>query len=161
MTVHVIYGSDSGRTKAAAGKIAAKLDAKVINIGDATAADFEGCDLLVLGSPTYGEGDLQADWESGVDVLGEADLSGKKVAIFGCGDSASYSGSFCDAMKELYDAAIEAGAEVVGSVSADGYTYDDSAAVVDGRFVGLPLDDVNEDDKSEARIDAWLPTLGF
>ena len=64
-------------------------------------------------------------------------------------------------MKELYDAAEAAGATMVGSVSTDGYTYDDSDSVVDGKFVGLALDDVNEDDKTDDRIDAWIPTLGF
>jgi flavodoxin I len=31
--------------------------------------------------------------------------------------------------------------------------------VVDGQFVGLALDDVNEDDKTEARIDAWIEQI--
>jgi flavodoxin I len=28
-----------------------------------------------------------------------------------------------------------------------------------GKFVGLPLDEDNEDDKTESRIDAWLTQL--
>ena len=32
-------------------------------------------------------------------------------------------------MKELYDAAVEAGATVLPGVSTDGYTFDDSEAV--------------------------------
>lgn len=159
MTVHVIYGSDSGRTRAAAGKIAAKLDAKVINISDATAADFEGCDLLVLGSPTYGEGDLQADWESGVDVLGEADLSGKRVALFGLGDQSTYPDSFADAMGTLYDAVVGKGAEVVGFTDTKGYEFEASTAVRDGQFVGLVLDQDNQAGKSEKRIAAWTSQI--
>lgn len=62
-------------------------------------------------------------------------------------------------MKELYDAAKEAGANVLEGVSTEGYTFDDSDAVVDGKFVGLALDDVNEDDKTEERIDAWLEAI--
>ena len=30
---------------------------------------------------------------------------------------------------------------------------------MDGRFVGLALDDVNEDDKTEQRIEAWLEEI--
>ena len=41
-------------------------------------------------------------------------------------------------------------------MAADGYTYDDSAAVIDGQFVGLALDDVNEDDKTDGRVEAWI-----
>jgi len=82
--------------------------------------------------------------------------------VFGCGDSESYSDTFCGGMKELYDAAEAAGATMVGNnVSTDGYTFDDSESVVDGHFIGLALDDVNEDDKTEERINAWIPTLGF
>ena len=36
-----------------------------------------------------------------------------------------------------------------------GYTFDSSIAVVDGKFVGLPLDEVNEDSKTDERISAW------
>ena len=62
-------------------------------------------------------------------------------------------------MGEIYHAVVAAGATVVGQVSTDGYSFDDSEAVVDGQFVGLALDDVNEDDKTEARIDAWIEQI--
>ena len=48
---------------------------------------------------------------------------------------------------------------MVGEVSTEDYSFDDSEAVVDGKFVGLALDDVNEDDKTEGRIDAWLEEI--
>lgn len=159
MTVHVIYGSDSGRTRAAAGKIAAKLDGKVINVRDATTADFEGCDLLVLGSPTYDEGNLQADWVDGVDVLAASNLVGKKVALFGLGDQASYPDNFVDAIGTLYDAVIEKGAEVVGFTDTKGYEFEGSTAVRDGQFVGLVLDQDNQAGKSEKRIASWTSQI--
>ncbi len=63
-------------------------------------------------------------------------------------------------MKELYDAAVEAGATVLPGVSTDGYTYDDSEAIDGDKFLGLALDEVNEDDKTEERIDAaWLEDI--
>ncbi len=159
MTVHVIYGSDSGRTRAAAGKIAAKLDGKVINIKSATTADFESCDLLVLGAPTYGAGELQVDWESGVDLLAEADLTGKKVALFGLGDQSTYPDTFVDALGTLYDAVLEKGAEVVGFTDTKGYEFEASTAVRDDRFVGLVLDQDSQAGKSEKRIAAWTSQI--
>ena len=62
-------------------------------------------------------------------------------------------------MGEIYDALKDSGAEFVGRVSTDGYTFDDSAAVVDGRFIGLALDDVNEPDKTDDRIAAWTESI--
>lgn len=158
----VVYGSSTGTCESIAQTLGEKLGADVIDVARLTAADVQGADNLVLGTSTWGAGEMQDDWYDGVKVLKEAGLSGKKVAVFGCGDSSSYSDTFCGGMKELYDAAKEAGATMVGDdVPTDGYTYDDSDSVVDGHFIGLALDDVNEDDKTESRIEAWIPTLGF
>lgn len=158
----VVYGSSTGTCESIAQTLGEKLGADVIDVAKLTTADVQGADNLVLGTSTWGAGEMQDDWYDGVKLLKEAGLSGKKVAVFGCGDSSSYSDTFCGGMKELYDAAKEAGATMVGDdVPTDGYTYDDSDSVVDGHFIGLALDDVNEDDKTESRIEAWIPTLGF
>ena len=77
---------------------------------------------------------MQDDWYDGVKVLKGADLSGKTVALFGCGDSESYPDTFVGGMAEIYNAAKAAGADVIGAVSTDGYTFDDSESVVDGHF---------------------------
>lgn len=157
----VVYGSTTGTCESIAQTLGGQLGAEVINVADLTADQLAEADHIVLGTSTWGVGEMQDDWYDGVNVVKSANLSGKRVALFGCGDSASYSDTFCGGMKELYDAAVAAGATVVGAVSTDGYTFDDSDAVVDGQFVGLALDDVNEDDKTSERISAWLPTLGF
>lgn len=157
----VVYGSTTGTCESIAQTIGDQLGAEVINVSDLTADQLAEADNIVLGTSTWGAGELQDDWYDGVNVVKSANLSGKRVALFGCGDSVSYSDTFCGGMKELYDAAVAAGATVVGAVPTDGYTFDDSDAVVDGQFVGLALDDVNEDDKTSERISAWLPALGF
>ena len=48
---------------------------------------------------------------------------------------------------------------MIGAVSTEGYTFDDSESVVDGKFVGLALDEVNEDDKTDERINAWVEEI--
>lgn len=156
----VVFGSSTGTCEAIAEKIGAKIGAEVVNVQDLT-DEVLSADNILLGTSTWGAGELQDDWYDGIGVIKGADLSGKTVAIFGCGDSASYGDTFCGAMKELYDAAKAAGANVVGEVSTDGYTFDDSDAVVDGKFVGLALDDINEDDKTDGRIDAWIAQLAL
>ena len=113
----------------------------------------------MLGSSTWGAGDLQDDWYDGVSLLQGSDLSGKTVAIFGVGDSEGYSDTFCGSMRAIYDAVEKAGAKVVGAVSTDGYTFDDSDSVIDGKFVGLALDETNEADKTDERIDAWVEEI--
>ena len=151
----IIYGSSTGTCQDLASRIAVKLgvdNADVFDAGSISAEQLEGYQNLVLG-------EMQDDWYDGVKAVKAANLNGKTVAIFGCGDSEGYSDTFCGGMGELYNAAKEAGAKVIGKVSTDGYTYDDSEAVVDGQFVGLALDEVNEDDKTDERIDAWVAAI--
>lgn len=155
----VVFGSSTGTCQAIAEKIAGKLGADVVDAASMSEDTIKSHDNLILGTSTWGAGEMQDDWYDGVKTLKSAGLAGKTVAIFGCGDCESYGDTFCGGMKELYDAAVEAGATVLPGVSTDGYTFDDSDAVVDGSFVGLALDDVNEEDKTDERIDAWLETI--
>lgn len=158
-TTIVVYGSSTGTCEAIAEKIAQKLGCEAINVQDMTADVVNSHENLVLGTSTWGAGELQDDWYDGLKVLQGADLTGKTVALFGCGDCESYGDTFVGGIGELYNAIKSSGARIVGAVSTDGYTFDDSEAVVDGRFVGLPLDDVNEDDKTDGRIEAWVAEI--
>ncbi len=155
----VIYGSSTGTCEAIAEKIGSRLGAEVLNVQDLTAEVVAANDNLILGTSTWGAGELQDDWYDGINVLKSADLSGKTIALFGCGDCESYGDTFVGGIGELYDAIKSSGAKFVGAVSTDDYTFDDSTAVVDGQFVGLPLDDVNEDDKTDGRIEAWIAQI--
>ena len=110
----VVYGSSTGTCEAIAKTLGQKLGANVIEVSSLTDTDVKNADNLVLGTSTWGAGEMQDDWYDGVKVLKSVGLSGKKVAIFGCGDSESYSDTFCGGMKELYDAAKAAGATMVG-----------------------------------------------
>lgn len=155
----VVYGSTTGTCENIAAIIGEKLSAQVINVTELTPDDLADAELIILGTSTWGAGELQDDWCQGLDVIKNANLSGKQVAIFGCGDSAAYSDTFCGGMRELYDAALGTGAQMMGSVSTSGYTFTDSEAVIDGNFVGLALDDVNESDMTAERINAWVDQL--
>jgi len=154
----VVYGSSTGTCEEIANTIGEKLGVDVINVADLTADVIAANDNLLLGTSTWGAGELQDDWYDGISVLKGADLSGKTVALFGCGDAESYPDTFCGAMAEIYNA-VSGQANVIGGVSTDGYTFDDSDAVIDGQFVGLALDNVNEEEKTDSRIDAWIDSI--
>ncbi len=155
----VVYGSSTGTCEAIAEKIASKLGVEAVNVQNLTADIVTNNQNLILGTSTWGSGELQDDWYDGLKVLQDADLNGKTIALFGCGDSASYSDTFVGGIGELYNGIKDSGARFIGAVATDGYTFDDSEAVVDGKFIGLPLDDVNEDDKTDERIDAWIAAI--
>lgn len=155
----VVFGSSTGTCEGIAGDIAAKLGAEAVNVSDLTTDVIAENENLILGTSTWGAGEVQDDWYDGLKTLKAADLSGKTVALFGCGDSASYSDTFCGGMAEIYNAVKQAGANVVGAVDASEYSYDDSEAVIDGQFVGLALDNDNEESKTAVRIDAWIAAI--
>ena len=119
MKIGIFYGSTTGVTEAVAERIAKKLgvaSADVHNVGSATAADAVGYDALLLGSSTWGAGELQDDWYDFLDQLKSQDLTGKKVALFGCGDSSSFSDTFCSAMGEIHDGLAATGCTFVRSM---------------------------------------------
>ena len=158
-TTIVIFGSSTGTCEAIAEKIASKLNCEAVNVQDLTTDIINDHQNLILGTSTWGAGELQDDWYDGLKTLQEADLSGKVIAFFGCGDCESYSDTFVGGMGELYNGIKDSGAHFIGSVETDGYTFDDSEAVIDGRFIGLPLDDINEEDKTDTRIEEWLSAI--
>lgn len=159
--IGIYYGSTTGNTQEVAEAIAKKLNIDKSDLHDVAKAnaDFSAYDTILFGSSTLGFGDLQDDWESYIDKLKGANLTGKKVALFGCGDSSSYSDTFCDAVGKIYQTIKNKGCEIIGNVSTDGYTYDDSEAAVDGKFVGLLIDNDNESDMTEGRISNWIEEL--
>ena len=95
--VKVIFGSTTGATESAAAEIAAAFGVQAINVANATADDFKA-DLLILGSSTWGLGELQDDWVVKIGLLEQSDLNGKLVAVFGLGDQSGFADTYCDAM---------------------------------------------------------------
>lgn len=156
--VKVIFGSTTGSTESAAQQIAAMFGVEPVNIANASASDFDA-ELLVLGTSTWGLGELQDDWIAGVSLLDAADLKGKKVAVFGMGDQNGFCDTYCDAMGLLAQKAEAQGAEIVGQTSTAGYLHTSSVADHGGTFCGLALDDSNEPEKTAERIAGWIETL--
>ena len=155
----VVFGSSTGNCQSFAEIIAQKIKADIIDVSNININKLAEYDNLVLGTSTWGAGEMQDDWYDGIKNLKDADLSGKTVALFGCGDADSYSDTFCGGISEIYNTVKDSGANILGGVDAAEYTYDDSESVIDGKFVGLALD-VNEDEaKSEERIDKWIQSI--
>jgi len=158
MSVGIFFGSSTGHAEEVASKIAQNLgvDADVINVAEADAAKISSYDKLICGSSTWGSGDLQDDWDS--FDFSALEVSGKTVALFGLGDSDGYGDTYCDALGKLYFAFKDKGAKIVGATSTDGYTFDSSEAVVDGKFAGLAIDE-SQDDQTDDRIASWCDAI--
>lgn len=159
--IGIYYGSTTGNTQEVAEEIAKKLEVSKADLHDVAKAntDFSAYDVILFGSSTLGLGDLQDDWEYYIDKVKAADLNGKKVALFGCGDSSSYSDTFGDALSKIYSVIKSKGCQLIGKVSTEGYTFDSSESVVDGEFLGLLIDNDNESNLTVQRIAIWTEDL--
>lgn len=98
-------------------------------------------------------------WYGFLDKIKTRDLSGKTVALFGCGDSESYPDTFCNALGTIYEELQPTGCRFVGAYEPQDYAVTDSGVCRDGKFVGLAVDELNEDDKTAARTDRWIETV--
>ena len=163
-SIGIFYGSSTGTTSDLAQKIASALgvdSANVMDVANADAAAAAKYDVLLLGSSTWGLGDLQDDWESFLPKLKGENLSGKKVGLFGCGDASSYSDTFCAALRTIKAELANTGCTFIGAYPAEGYSYDETTAEENGQLIGLCVDDANESDQTEARMERWIAAMGL
>ncbi|MBP6281372.1 MAG: flavodoxin [Leptotrichiaceae bacterium] len=157
--IGIFFGSTTGVTEEIANKISNNLEgAEVYNISgnEDKLNDF---DVLILGTSTWGFGDLQDDWQGTLDELANLDLSGKKVAYFGTGDQSTFADTFIDGIGIINDEIEKTGALVIGQTSIDGYEFSGSKAVVDGEFLGLAIDEVNQSELTDERVEKWISEL--
>ena len=169
--VGIFFGTDTGNSRKVAKTIHKQLGAelcdKPVNIQKAAIDDLLAYDVLIIGTPTYGDGELPGltagtsteSWEEFMPNLEGADFSGKTIALYGLGDQEGYPDNFVDALGMLYDAFADCGANFVGFTGTEGYTFNSSKAVMDDQFVGLVLDEDNQKELSDDRLQDWLKEI--
>ena len=87
--IGIFYGSTTGITESVAYRLAELMHVKKEDIHDVARSkpsEIGQYDLLLLGSSTWGSGDLQDDWYDFLDGIETLDLKDKTIALFGCGD---------------------------------------------------------------------------
>lgn len=159
-TIGLFYGSSTCYTEMAGEKIRNIIGEDRVdffNIADVPIAQTQGYDYLIFGIPTWDYGELQENWEDIWDDLDSLDLTGKKIALYGLGDQVGYPEWFLDAMGYLHSKLVHRGAIPCGYWPRAGYDFEASKALTpDGNyFVGLALDEENEFQLSDARIQQW------
>ena len=158
--IGLFYGSDEGATRYCAGLIKDKFPEGQIDMhdtADAEPEDFANYEFMILGIPTWDFGELQSDWEEFWEKLEGIDFGGKICALFGLGDQRGYGDYYLDAMGMLHDVIVKTGAIVVANWSTEGYDFESSKALMeDGEnFVGLGLDEDQQEELTQGRIDTW------
>ncbi|WP_122894106.1 flavodoxin [Arcobacter peruensis] len=160
MATALFYASSTGNSEEIADKIASELGGiEIFDLSSSSVEKIYEYDKVILGGSTWGDGELNDDWDEAWDSFKTLDLTDKTIALFGLGDQDGYPDEFCSALGIIYEQVSTSGAKIVGFTSIDGYDFDDSKAVVDGKFVGLVIDEDNQDDLTDERISSWAENI--
>jgi flavodoxin I len=79
--------------------------------------------------------------------------------LFGLGAQERYADRFASSLIRIYDVFKGFGADMIGDFSTDGYTFIHSDSIIDGRFVGLVIDQRTQGMLTDERIDTWLQQI--
>ncbi len=155
--------TDIGNTEAVGEKIAYALRqygyiVDMVNVSEASEDVIMSYPFLIFGIPTRESGGVNEEWEEFEETLSSLDLSDRVIALYGLGNQQSGSHYFVDAMGWLYERIIQAGAEVVGHWSTDGYHFKESLASNKAmtEFCGLAIDDGLQCGLTDKRVTAWV-----
>lgn len=165
--IGLFFGPLKGSVNRVADMIVEKVGAdkiELVPVKTATPDDFARFDRIIFGISTVGKETWDAsinktDWGVFLPEVSKGDFKGKTVAIFGLGNHVTYAASFVDFMGLLAKELMKTEAQIVGRVPVDGYEFEESAAVFDGEFIGLPLDEDFEPELTPERLDNWLELL--
>jgi len=164
MKIGLFYGSTTCYTEIAAEKIQETIGAELVELHNIKEVPLANCldyDFIILGISTWDYGQLQEDWESIWLDINTLDLTNKTVALYGMGDQIGYTDWFQDALGMLHEQVVAQGATLVGYWPNTGYEFAASKALTPDKdyFVGLSLDEDNQYQLTEHRIDLWCEQI--
>jgi len=158
----IIYSFNTVKTAKIAGKIQEAFetgDVEMVNAEDIDLEKFMSFENIIMGVPTWFDGELPNYWDEFLPDMEDADLKGKKIAIFGLGDQKSYGENFIDGVGIMAGIIESCGGTVVGYTSTDGYSFEASRAQKGNEFSGLAIDYENQGTKNKERVSAWVSQL--
>lgn len=160
MATALFFASSTGNTEDIASKIASELgDIDTYDISTEDINKINDYEKVILGVSTWGEGELQDDWDECWDDFCNLDLSNKTIALFGLGDQDGYGDEFCNALGIVYEHVNSTEANIIGFTSILDYDFEESKAQIGDEFVGLVIDEDNQDDLTEQRIKTWVDNI--
>ena len=159
--IGIFFGSTEGNTERVVNQIQQLLgdDAELNNVNSTTADDVQPYPYVIYACPTWEIGQLQEDWDSFIDEVEKVDYAGKKVTYVGVGDADGYPDTFLDAIGIIHDRIKDKGATFVGAWPTEGYNFSASKGVVNGKFLGLGIDEENQKNLTADRVAKWVEQI--
>jgi flavodoxin I len=159
--IALIYSFNTKKTSQAAHKIAENFGDTVeqINAETLTEKQFLSYKKIILGVPTWFDGELPNYWDEFVPALEDLDLKGKTVAVFGNGNHKEYPENFVDGVGILGKLVEKRGARLVGFTPAKNFVFERSEALRGEQLIGLALDFENQASQVSGKIKKWVEQL--
>ena len=162
--IGLFYGPLGGSTEKVAKKVAAALgneNVDLIPVKEAKATDIEKYENVIFGISTIGKETWQSDksandWDIFLPEVEKAEYSNKVIAMFGLGDHITYDLHFVDALGIVAEKIIPRGANITGKVDPEAYNCRESLAIIDGMFIGLPVNEDFEPELTDQRVNDWV-----
>lgn len=162
--IGLFYGPLGGGVEKIALKIAGRLgndQLDMVPVVSAGTEDLKKYENIIFGISTIGSHTWEMEtpskeWDMFLPVLEKANLEGKVIALYGLGDHITYADHFVDSLGILGKKLLKKNALIVGRCTTDNYEFNHSEAIIDGKFIGLPLDEDFEADKTDERLGNWL-----
>ncbi|MFC0878299.1 flavodoxin domain-containing protein [Saccharicrinis sp. FJH2] len=165
----LIYWPKGGSVEHVANIIKEKLtgfSVSFICVEDMTTEQLNDFDTYIFGGSTVGADywsnkETEMDWRPFFADMEQKNirLDGKKGALLGLGNQVLYPDNFVDDMMYMKKKLEAAGLQIIGETSTDGYAFNESKAIVDGKFVGLAIDEDSEPELTNRRIESWLSDI--
>ena len=166
MRLKLVYGSDTGNTENVIDNYLLSIfepyfDIETLSVSQISPDDWTSHDFYILSIPTWYDGELQSDWEDYFEEFQTIDFTGKTVALFGLGDQIGYDEWFCDGIGILAEVVEKNGGKVIGHTEKDdSFDFETSKALKnENTFWGLCLDEDNQDELTEERLENWFNKL--
>jgi flavodoxin I len=160
--IGLFYSFNTNKTSQAARKISEEFEKGQIdhvNAESLTEKEFLSYENMILGVPTWFDGELPNYWDEFVPALEDLDLKGKTVALFGNGNQKGYPENFADGVGIMANLLESRGARLIGFTSAEGYEFESSQALRNNKFAGLALDFENQASQINGKIKKWVEQL--
>ncbi|MGH1337438.1 MAG: flavodoxin [Aureispira sp.] len=161
-SIGLFWGSDTGMTEEIVTVLLDLLpeqNIKNTNIFNASIEQFATHKHLILGLSTWYDGELQSDWDEFFEQFQEIDFTHKKVALFGLGDQEGYGEFFVDGIGIIGEVVLKNGGTIFGKWPVKGYEYEASKAVQEQHFLGLAIDEDNQPEQTDERLEQWVAQL--
>jgi flavodoxin I len=162
--IGLFFAPEGGNVEKVTKKVIEKIGSEKIDLFSVQKIDtdlLKNYDKIIMGISTVGRDSWDSNyskigWDFFIPKLDKVDLKNKVIAIFGLGNHILYPENFVDSMGILGKKLIERGAKIIGQTPVEDYDYNDSAAIIDGQFIGVPIDEDNDNDLTDERLDKWL-----